>query len=190
MLPTIRPSNSLRTDQTLRIHKAAGKLEPACARLTPCPTGHLSFACSPEHWALAKTLHSFITCPDSPFGLSQCQINSLIFADAAFETLPEQLNSRVPFQWAPNRTVEQWSSVLNPGNSNWETEFGELAEKELGMSGPRPDGVDVNTKLRVASEGLSMTMTILWAFEKLNGGDDAWTRRETLEVHVSRSFPS
>lgn len=132
-----------------------------------------------------KDFHCNTPCPDSPFGLSQCQINSFIFADSEFEAAHKQANALGgPFQWAPNRSLERWSSLLDPETSTWETEFAELSERELGVSGPGPDNVDVKTKLRAASEGLSMTMTILWALEKLNEGDEAWKRKETLEIHV------
>lgn len=164
-------------------------MKPAGARLTPCPTCRLSFTCSPEHWNLVKDFHSSTPCPDSPFGLSQCQTNSLIFADSEFEAAHQQANTQGgPFQWAPKRTVERWSSLLDPERSTWETEFGELFEREMRVSGPSTDSIDAKTKLRAASEGLSMIVTILWALEKLNEGDEAWTQKEILEIHVSRSL--
>ncbi|KAJ7717515.1 hypothetical protein B0H14DRAFT_3011849 [Mycena olivaceomarginata] len=60
-------------------------------------------------------------------------------------------------------------------------EFGDEMRKSFGVPPFRP----IAPWIRAASDALTMAMTILYGLEKLNG-DDAWTRKCTLTVHVSR----
>lgn len=60
--------------------------------------------------------------------------------------------------------------------------FGGLFAKELGMSEVSERSVGV--WVRAASEGLSVPMTIVWGLETLNRGDESWTKKEVLEIHV------
>lgn len=58
-------------------------------------------------------------------------------------------------------------------------EFGGYVANEKG----RGEGV-VEPFVKMASEALSMPMTILWGLQTLYD-DDAWTKKDTLEIHVS-----
>jgi hypothetical protein len=69
---------------------------------------------------------------------------------------------------------------------SWESEFGNEMRKSLGAD---IFGVPASIApwIRAASDALTMAMTILYGLEKLSG-DDAWTRKHTLTVHVSPLF--
>lgn len=186
--PDTKGSHSIRTDQTIRLQTSSNA--PA---LIPCPTCHLSFACSTSHWTLAQSIHSSTLSPDLPESLTQCQINTTINIDEQFSSIRAEAGS---FQWAPNRTVSRWSPLLSQDQEksdsgsrdhvdrtgNWLSEFGGLFAKELGMSEATERSVGV--WVRAASEGLSVPMTIMWGLELLHQGDESWTRKKELEIHV------
>jgi hypothetical protein len=112
--------------------------------------------------------------------------NALLSPNAPSEPDAPQGAEGLPFRWAPERTLAQWRSV-SPSDSDgeeaataWEKEFGEDLKAFIGL----PDDRSVWPFLRSASDALCMPMTILWALEKLNDGEE-WTRQQTLTVHVS-----
>ena len=103
-------------------------------------------------------------------------MNKLCLGDARFAQLMGGANLG-EFKWAPERTKPVWTSLKNIDWTDFQEEFN-VAFNEL----PKPL---LEPMFRAATEALSMPMTILWALENLNS-DDSWTRKSTLNIHVSR----
>ena len=142
--------------------------------LKACSDCKMTFYCSDEHWKAVQHLHAGKPCIDGHDGLSQCQVNQEIRADINFANIMAGAKAG-NFKWAPERVKPSWTSLNDIG---WEEEFGQ----ELAQSFSIPLA-SVGPWIRGASEALSLPMSILWALENLNE-DDAWTRQDTLVVHV------
>ncbi|KAJ7064326.1 hypothetical protein C8F01DRAFT_1130998 [Mycena amicta] len=190
-----------RTDQLIRVVFAAKSRASGGAsssqnskprQLIPCPECNASFCCSQEHWAAARALH-IAPCPDSPDQsedmLSQCEINRLARGDAILEAaLAEAHDSSGVYRWAPERTKESWESVVvsssrgkeKGSRTRWEEEIAEDLRKAVAVPSERPMGPWV----RMASNSLTMPMSILWALETLNGSNKDWTKKHTLTIHI------
>ncbi|KAF8142555.1 hypothetical protein K438DRAFT_1635355, partial [Mycena galopus ATCC 62051] len=80
--------------------------------------------------------------------------------------------------WVPERVKSRWVSLEG---KTWEGEFDEEICKSFGMPAMIPS--NSTFLLSSASDTLSMPMTILYGLSRLNE-DDAWTRKQTLTVHV------
>ena len=162
-----------RSDLLLRLTAASqGSLQQPLS-LQPCPDCLLSFYCCQAHWEAVKGYHHGI---HSHEGLSQCAMNTLCLGDARFAQVMGGANQG-EFKWAPERTKPVWTSLKN---IDWSYFQEELNVASTGLAEPF-----LELMMRGATEGLSMPMTILWALENLNS-DDAWTRKHTLNIHVSR----
>ena len=135
----------------------------------------MAFYCSDSHWEAVQHFHAGEPCIDGHDGLSQCQVNQEIRADISFGNFMAGAKAG-SFKWAPERVKSSWTSLNAIG---WEDEFGQ----ELVQFFSIPEDINVGPFLRGASEALSLPMSILWALENLNE-DDAWTRKDTLVVHV------
>ncbi|KAJ7628766.1 hypothetical protein FB45DRAFT_43973 [Roridomyces roridus] len=79
--------------------------------------------------------------------------------------------------WVPARVKAAWTSL---DGSTWEREFGDELYKYYGIHAWLP----ITPWLCTVSDTLTMAMTILFALEKLNNDNDAWTRKQTLTIHV------
>ncbi|GJE95284.1 zinc finger MYND domain-containing protein [Phanerochaete sordida] len=147
------------------VHAGGGPNEP----LTPCANCKLSFYCSDAHRVFAEPAH---TAPDAAYGgRSQCDVNRTIRGDALLRGAVE--GPAGPVRWAPDRVLPRWA----PLSGDWESEYmSELVQAGL----PPPARAPL---LRAASDGLVLPLTILWALERLNEGDE-WTRRREMTVHI------
>lgn len=183
------PASSAGTEEDVRA--ASGGGTPIQA-LIPCVHCKLSFYCSyvhpgasarlsltdarhrDAHRDLAQHAHQDVPDPDAPDGLSQCAMNRAI---RAVEVMRARTGNDVehPGGWAPPRTMVRWESLAG---RTWASEYGDILKHAL----ERPEEVD--EFLRFNSEGLTYTMTILWALEKMNKSD-GWTRKSSLTIHVS-----
>lgn len=99
-------------------------------------------------------------------------------------TLQMQLEMKeAELQKLRSETVERMRMEMETGEKQvWD---------EVHAGGDRDEveyGDRISVRVREASIGLSMPMSILWALENMNEGDE-WTRRDTLTVHV-RSWGS
>ncbi|KAJ7239505.1 hypothetical protein C8J57DRAFT_1245938 [Mycena rebaudengoi] len=116
-------------------------------------------------------------------GLSHCQMNTFVRLQAKVDTKHSLLDRRGQLLWVPVRVKSRWVSLKG---KTWEGEFDEEICKSYGM--PRTIPPSSTFLISSASDTLSMPMTILYGLSKLNE-DNAWTRKQTLTVHV-RIFPS
>ncbi|KAF6754139.1 hypothetical protein DFP72DRAFT_900491 [Ephemerocybe angulata] len=173
-------------ERMLRI-RAREQGQGSSTQLQKCGDCLSTFFCSPRHWALVKKTHNTVPAAVNYNGMTLCQINQLIREDIRVANLlregkAQQGGVSSPdfgplLPWAPNRTMEGWKSLLE---TDWEKEFlGGIAE-EL----PFPPGTPMKPFLRAASDNLTLPMTILYALERLYGGDLAFTREEVLVIHV------
>jgi splicing suppressor protein 51 len=154
-----------------------GTTSQAAAHLIPCPQCNLSFACSPAHWAAARALHD-APCEDGHDGLSHCDLNREVRGDVKFQAaMAGEQDGSGDFIWAPDRVKAAWNSL---DGKSWEEEFGAELRASVGV----PVALPMAPWIRAVSDTLTMTMTILHALEVLNDGDDSWTRKHTLTVHV------
>ncbi|KAJ7652662.1 hypothetical protein DFH06DRAFT_994915 [Mycena polygramma] len=170
-----------RTDQLIRMKATRmGATTDNSRRLTPCPHCRLSFCCSPAHWEAARMLHHS-TCEDAPHdSLSQCAMNSELRIDIKFVAVLADENGHFEkLRWAPPRINAAWMPLAA---SSWEAQFGDEL-RSLPMFMGLPASFPLAPMIRVASDELTMPMTILYALEKLND-DDRWTRSPTLTVHI------
>ena len=142
--------------------------------LKACSDCKMAFYCSDEHWDAVQHLHAGEPCIDGHDGLSQCQVNQEIRADISFANLMAGAKAG-NFKWAPERVKSSWMSL---NGLSWEEEF----SQELAQTFSIPI-TSVGPWIRGASEALSLPMSILWALENLNE-NDAWTRQDTLVIHV------
>ncbi|KAJ6462370.1 hypothetical protein C8R47DRAFT_1158414 [Mycena vitilis] len=168
-----------RTDQLIRMEasRAETTSEPL-PYLSACPRCDLSFCCSAEHWAIARPLHEGF-CEDGHDGLSHCDLNCEVREDITIAEAIIRARDPSVFRelvWAPERILPTWMSL---NGTSWETQFG----GEMRQSAGFPETVAVGKLIRIASDNLSMPMTILYALEQLNV-DDAWTRKQTLTIHI------
>ena len=158
----------------MRMEASRKKSSSSPNTLKACSDCKLAFYCSDAHWEAIKHFHAGEPCIDGHDGLTQCQVNQEIRADISFANFMAGAKAG-NFKWAPERVKSSWTSLNGIG---WEEEFGqELAEF---FSIPI---TSIGPWIRGASEALSLPMSILWALENLNE-DDAWTRQDTLVVHV------
>ncbi|KAJ7602001.1 hypothetical protein DFH06DRAFT_377639 [Mycena polygramma] len=149
-------------------------------RLIPCPHCRLSFCCSPAHWEAARILHHS-TCEDAPHdSLSQCtMISELRTHIKLVAALADEDGHFEKFRWAPPRINASWMKLAA---SSWEAQFGDELRSLPTFMG-LPVSFPLAPMIRVASDELTMPMTILYGLEKLNE-DDRWTRNPTLTVHI------
>lgn len=134
----------------------------------------MAFYCSDAHWEAVQHFHAGEPCIDGHDGLSQCQVNQEIRADISFANFMAGAKAG-KFKWAPERVKSSWTSLNGVG---WEEEFGQELSETFSIP-----VTSLGPWIRGASEALSLPMSILWALENLNE-DDAWTRQDTLVVHV------
>lgn len=170
--------HSARSDRLMRIEASknqSSSLPPKM--LKACSDCKMTFYCSDAHWEAVQHFHIGEPCTDGHDGLTQCQMNKEIRADIAFANFMAGANAG-NFKWAPERVKSSWSSV---NDISWEGEF----SQELAQFFSIPVA-SVGPWIRSASDALSLPMSILWALENLNE-DDAWTRKETLVIHVRHS---
>ena len=167
--------HSARSDRLMRIEASRNQSSSPPKMLKACSDCKMAFYCSDAHWEAVQHFHADEPCIDGHDGLTQCQMNKEIHADIAFANIMAGANAG-NFKWAPER-VKSWSSV---NDISWEGEF----SQELAQFFSIPVA-SVGPWIRSASDALSLPMTILWALENLKE-DDAWTRKETLVVHVRR----
>ncbi|KAJ6589782.1 hypothetical protein B0H10DRAFT_2093136 [Mycena sp. CBHHK59/15] len=146
-------------------------------RLIPCPQCMRSFCCSPTHWEAAHTLHHGPS-TDWRDGLSHCQMNIFVRLQATVDTKNSLLDRWGQLLWVPGRVKSRWVSLEG---KTWEGEFDEEICKSYGMPATIPSSSTFLISL--ASDTLSMPMTILYGLSKLNE-DDGWTRKQKLTVHV------
>ncbi|KAK6971954.1 MYND-type domain-containing protein [Favolaschia claudopus] len=171
-----------RTNQLIRMEAAKnGTSSAKIQQLIPCPQCNVSFCCSPAHWEAARLLHDR-PCEDAPgpdsSGLSQCEMNRQVRTDVNFEnTIAESHTPTGTFMWAPDRVLARWSSLEG---KTWDGEFGDEMRKSVGV----PTTLSMGPWVRGASDNLTMPMTILYGLEKMNEGDDGWTKKHTLTVHI------
>lgn len=175
----VRPICSGRSDAIFRIEASVRKREPQSPGLKPCSDCLFSSYCSEEHWEAVKSKHQQVPCRDGRDNLSQCDMNKLYVEDIRFALLMSGANAG-DFKWTPERTMREWKSLQGVG---WNDFASDVEESFGGLPGIRPM---MGAVLRGITEGLSMPLTILWALENLNS-DDAWTKKETLNIHVRHS---
>ncbi|KAF7329303.1 hypothetical protein MKEN_00191400 [Mycena kentingensis (nom. inval.)] len=193
-----------RTDQLIRMEFAAkGRTGASTSapnakprQLIACPECNASFCCSQEHWAAARGWHN-APCPDSDPDeqLSQCAINRLARGDSMLEgALADSHDRGGVFRWAPERVKDKWESVAGLGEgrkrskngkekesrTRWEEEIADEMRAAVKVPSERPMGPWV----RMASDSLTMPMTILWGLEMLNGSNTDWTKKHTLSIHI------
>ena len=142
--------------------------------LKACSDCNMAFYCSDAHWKAVQHFHAGEPCIDGHDGFSQCQLNQEIRDDIAFANIMAGAKAG-NFKWAPERIKSSWTSL---NGVSCEEEFAQ----ELAQSFSIPIA-SIGPWIRGASEALSLPMLILWALENLNK-DDAWTRQDTLVVHV------
>ncbi|KAG6852908.1 hypothetical protein C0991_008251 [Blastosporella zonata] len=168
-----------RTERTLRVEAASSKgSTSAPVALKSCHACKMAFYCSQNHWDAVQHQHAEESCEDGHDGLTQCHINQEIRQDVAFASIMAKASPN-EFSWAPERVKPSWESLEN---TNWDKEYSSGISQVFGISTEA-----AGPFVRAASVGLSMPMTILWALEHLNT-DDAWTRKDTLTIHVLGAF--
>ncbi|KAK6988684.1 MYND-type domain-containing protein [Favolaschia claudopus] len=168
-----------RTNQLIRMEAAKNGTSPAkIHHLIPCPQCNLSFCCSPAHWDAARLLHNRPCEDGSSRSVSQCAMNRQVRTDVNFEnTIAESHAPSGTFMWAPDRVLPSWSSLEG---KTWDSEFADEMRGSVGV----PTTLSMGPWVRGASDNLTMPMTILYGLEKLNEGDDGWTKKHTLTVHI------
>lgn len=161
---------SARTDRLMRMDPSPSRF----VALDPCPDCKMTFYCSAAHKAALEPTHKFIAMHE---GLTQCALNRQINEDFEFNIQVLRMFQR-SFSYIPERVKEKWEGM---GGMSWEGEYVPLLEQE-GFEGMLPMGM--STWIRAMSEEMSFPMTVLMGMEILYGKEDAWTRKETLVVHV------
>ncbi|KAH0579517.1 hypothetical protein H2248_002371 [Termitomyces sp. 'cryptogamus'] len=163
-----------RSDHMLRAEAANSQgSDPSPIYLKACCICNLAFYCSESHWDAVRHHHAEEACEDGHDGLTQCQMNIEVVQDIKL-TKESTMNKSMGF-WALERIKSSWESLQN---TSWEDEFlSEIAQKYGGST------ETARSRVRFASVGLSMPMTILWALEHLNP-DALWTQSETLTIHI------
>lgn len=115
-------------------------------------------------------------CSDGHDGLTQCQINSEFLEDMRFGG-----GTSAPPVYCPERVKDKWKSLKG---ASWKSEYAALLNAEA-------NGVMPMTMLapyvRAISDNLSFPMTILRGLDVLYD-DDAWSRKDTLTIHVVFPF--
>ncbi|KAJ3505204.1 hypothetical protein NMY22_g17664 [Coprinellus aureogranulatus] len=172
------------TDRMLRMQAKEQRNGPA-AQLQTCADCHTTFFCSTRHWALVMNTHSNAPCAILDNNMSQCRINRQIREDIrlakwladAKASFGDPANQGGNLRWAPERTMGGWRSV---SGKTWEEEFLE----DLIKDHPLAQGPLTTPFVRVASDGLTLPMTILYALEKLARDDLAFTNKEVIRIHV------
>jgi len=170
-------SYSGRSETTFRVEaslEGRPNTHPALERCSDC---HISFYCSPEHWEAVVDRHKKYKGYD---GLSECATNKMNIEDDYFTQDLIRTSGLPDLRWLPARTVPHFKSLRGVGWDDFMpyTSFHRTFELHPSMS-PR-----LNIAFRAASETLSLPMTILWALEHIYP-DDSWTKKETLNIHVS-----
>ncbi|KAJ6626158.1 hypothetical protein B0H10DRAFT_547327 [Mycena sp. CBHHK59/15] len=166
-----------RSNYILRIGVRTSRTGPGS--LTPCADCKTSFCCCVEHWNDARAGHL-----ESHDGdLSQCEINQQIRAHGRLWSSGVGL-SIYDAQWIPKRLKTGWVALTKDLEaSRWEREFAVEIRAAFSLSARDTIG----PYLWTASEHLSMPMTVLYALQEVNESD-AWTRNETLVIHILGSF--
>ncbi|TFK27227.1 hypothetical protein FA15DRAFT_217835 [Coprinopsis marcescibilis] len=144
----------------------------ATNRLQKCLNHNTAFFCSSEHQALVKNTHTGLIVQTTCGDLTQCEANQQARRDVLITSLHPGM------VWAPERVKSRWSSIIG---RTWEEEF--LSEIARGLGVPAKAEISVSF-LRVASQHLSVPMTILSALDQLNGPDLSWTEKNQLRIHV------
>lgn len=144
----------------------------------PCDDCNLSFFCSSEHTRSGRHMHSQVPYEDGLDGLSQCQMNRDVLLDYAFAEDMFTDTPEVRYHYQPGPVKDAWESLID---QTWRGEY----LPPIKEANPDAEKERLLTMLRYSSDVLTLSMTILFALEKLNPGDDSWTKRDTLTVHVS-----
>lgn len=144
--------------------------------IRPCQICGRSFYCCEDHFRAARHSHSEIPYEDGQNNKSQCQINLDIGLDSFVtrhvkSTIYMYGSLSVKSEWNPlqNLTLEADFFQESLVNSN-----GEVSDNELGRALFRRD-----------TDTLTLPLTVLFALEKMNAGDNSWTQKNVLSVHVS-----
>ncbi|KIK50990.1 hypothetical protein GYMLUDRAFT_266004 [Collybiopsis luxurians FD-317 M1] len=167
-----------RTDRILRIETG----DPS-AGLKSCSECHLAFFCSEAHWKAVSYKHISEPSTDGHDGLSQCALNNDILINARFDVIMNPNPQSGVFQWAPERVKDMWMPL--PNEPAWDAEVGEhLRRMTKKHYGDARRGPPTKPFICASSEGLSFPMTILYALQNLNQGDDGWTKKDTLTIHI------
>jgi len=121
-------------------------------------------------------MHSEIPYEDGHDDRSQCEMNRELWLDLDYANF---MSNNVPqskyiVRTGPVKSV--WESLEG---RTWHGEYMPWFFKD--EKGPEEMKA---TELRRHSDTLTLSMTVLFALEKLNPEDDAWTRKEALTIHV------
>ena len=162
-----------------RVEGAQKQQDPLVPSVHPCPRCAISFCCSEAHWEAVRAVHQDVPCQDGWDGLTQCGMNQLFVADVKQALAMSEGNGAL--DWAPERTVSQWTSLRE---TNWYDSFMNEMKTAVSATGYSPPDAIFKPMLRGATEGLSIPMTILWALELLHEDLD-WTKKDTLNIHAS-----
>ncbi|KAF8881407.1 hypothetical protein CPB84DRAFT_1735211 [Gymnopilus junonius] len=168
-----------RSDAIFRIEAYLGNHEPRSPGLKPCPDCGFSFFCSDLHWHTVMSKHQVEPCRYGRENLTQCEMNKISLQDARLSQVVTPGDNVGNFLWLPERTVTSWTSLRS---INWIDYESDLAKAYSSHSWR---GLSfLKALVRAATENLSMPMTILWSLEVLNDYNDAWTRKDVLNIHV------
>ncbi|KAJ7131358.1 hypothetical protein C8R44DRAFT_731589 [Mycena epipterygia] len=152
---------SVRTDLVLRI-EARMEAKPEDSKLTPCP--------SPA--PVAKFMWTVRG------GLSQCDMNRQIYADAQFRAVLTDTKPG-PFMWRFIPRQSTWTSLKD---LNWDAVVGTNVRKAAEGT-PFSGHSESVPGIRLVSSLASTAMTILYALEQLNTST-AWTKKSMLIIHM------
>ncbi|KAF9459153.1 hypothetical protein BDZ94DRAFT_1312614 [Collybia nuda] len=130
---------------------------------------------SQEHVTFSRYVHREVPYDDGLNGSPQFQINQEIIADY---TYAEDMFAEFPevrYHYPPGPVKSERESLID---QTWRGEY-LLPIKEADTS---PTKANLMTKLRYSSDVLTLSMSILFALEKLNPGNDSWTKKGTITI--------
>ena len=174
---------SIRTAPDIRTEEARGIQFPRALR--SCDACRSSFYCSDEHFNSAHHAHSEIPYEDGRDNLSQCQMNAEYWWASIVEydllgTRPAML-----FVYPPGPFKSTWVSLKG---MSWESELWPLVVMDIESGVREVDNPISRAFYHRHSDILTVPMTILFALEHLNKGDDTWTKKNVLVIHVRFAF--
>jgi splicing suppressor protein 51 len=122
--------------------------------------------------------HSDIPYEDGQDNKSQCQINREIRWDSLFTGTGRIQTMRYPYNSI--LVKDRWDPLQ--GMTLEADFFPEILVKD--DEAPRSEHELSRAFFRKDTDMLTLPLTILFALEKLNAGDDTWTKKNVLTIHV------
>jgi splicing suppressor protein 51 len=155
--------------------------------IRPCDDCKYCFYCSDEHFEAARHLHSEIPYEDGHDDLSQCQMNKEIFFDSWLvsriheDGIDRDAQGLLAFMHEPGPIQSVWRSVEG---MTWENEYLPVRLAGSDNREPMEDNPISRAIFRRDTDLLTVSMTAVFALERFNAGDIAWTKKEVMTIHV------